>query len=50
MLLPFYILRYEKNVSEYENDPQKLQELLIEYEEIRIGLERELTSEEKSGL
>lgn len=50
MLLPFYIMRYEKEAEELEKDSEKLQVLLREYEEIRFHLERELLQEGQSCL
>lgn len=50
MLLPFYVIRYGKHASEYEKDPVKLNTFLVEYEDIRMGLEKELTAEGKAGL
>ena len=50
MLLPFYIMRYEKNVHNLSENPKLFQMLLNEYEEIRINLERELTETGKSEL
>ena len=43
MLLPFYIMRYEKKGHDLNNNPELFQILLNEYEEIRINLEKELT-------
>ena len=43
VLLPFYVMRYEKTVHTIREDPEKLQSLLDEYEAIRINLERELS-------
>ena len=43
MLLPFYIMRYEKKGHDFNNNPELFQVLLNEYEEIRISLEKELT-------
>ena len=40
VLLPFYVMRYEKTVHTIREDPEKLQSLLDEYEAIRINLER----------
>ena len=42
MLLPFYIMRYEKDIHEMSENPEMFQSLLNDYEEIRINLEREL--------
>ena len=38
MLLPFYIMRYEKSADIIEKDSEKLQRLLSEYEDIRNKL------------
>lgn len=43
MLLPFYIMRYEKKGHDFNNNQELFQVLLNEYEEIRISLEKELT-------
>ena len=43
MLLPFYVMRYEEAAHTIDKDPEKLQELLEEYEDIRIKLEEELS-------
>lgn len=50
MLLPFYIMRYEKHTDDYEQDPEKLKSLLTEYEDIRIHLEKEATEAGRSAL
>ena len=50
MLLPFYIMRYEKKGHDLNNNPELFQILLNEYEEIRINLERELTETGRSEL
>lgn len=50
MLLPFYIMRYEKEAPILNEDPKKLQELLVEYEEIRKQLGDTLLEEDQSGL
>ena len=50
MLLPFYIMRYEKKGHDLNNNPELFQVLLNEYEEIRISLEEELTETGKSEL
>ena len=50
MLLPFYIMRYEKKGHDFNNNPELFQMLLNEYEEIRINLEKELTETSKSEL
>lgn len=43
MLLPFYIMRYEKQGHDLSENPELFQILLNEYEEIRVNLEKELT-------
>ena len=50
MLLPFYIMRYEKKGHDLNNNPELFQILLNEYEEIRINLEKELTETGRSEL
>ena len=50
MLLPFYIMRYEKKGHDLNNNPELFQVLLNEYEEIRISLEKELTETGRSEL
>ncbi len=50
MLLPFYIMRYEKEIHEMSENPELFQHLLNEYEEIRTNLEKELTESGKSEL
>ena len=50
MLLPFYIMRYEKKRHDLNNNPELFQVLLNEYEEIQVNLERELTETGKSEL
>ena len=50
MLLPFYIMRYEKKGHDFNNNPELFQMLLNEYEEIRVNLEKELTETGKSEL
>ena len=50
MLLPFYIMRYEKRGHEMSEDPQLFQELLNEYEVIRSKLEVEITESGRSEL
>ncbi len=42
MLLPYYIMRYEKQAAELESDPEKLMELLREYDHIQKRLQSEL--------
>lgn len=48
MLLPFYIMRYEKDIHEISENPRLFQQLLNEYEEIRRNLEDELSEAGKS--
>lgn len=48
MLLPFYIMRYEKDIHEISENPRLFQQLLNEYEEIRRNLEDELSKAGKS--
>ncbi len=50
MLLPFYIMRYEKKGHDLSENPRLFQALLNEYEEIRTNLEKELTETGKSEL
>ena len=50
MLLPFYIMRYEKNIHEMSENPELFQALLNEYEEIRTNLVKELSGEDKAVL
>ena len=50
MLLPFYIMRYEKKKHDMRKNPELLQILLDEYDEIRINLEKELTETGKAEL
>ena len=50
MLLPFYIMRYEKEIHEMSENPELFQCLLNEYEEIRINLVKELSGADKAAL
>ena len=50
MLLPFYVMRYEKEAHNFSENPEKMQQLLNEYEEIRQRLSEELVEERKSDL
>lgn len=50
MLLPFYIMRYEKKKHDMRKNLESLQILLDEYDEIRINLEKELTETGKAEL
>lgn len=48
--LPYYIMRYEKEIEEISNDSEKLTALLKEYEDIRSRLEKELAKGDRSVL
>ncbi len=48
--LPYYIMRYEKQLPDIYRTPQLLDSLLAEYEDIRIKLESELYDDGKSAL
>ncbi len=50
MLLPFYIMRYEKKGHDLNENPELFQILLNEYEEIRVNLEKKLSETGKSEL
>ena len=50
MLLPFYIMRYEKKKHDMRKNLELLQILLDEYDEIRINLEKELKETGKADL
>ena len=50
VLLPFYVMRYEKSVRELEENPEKLRQLLAEYEDIRKQLEFARKQSERSEL
>lgn len=50
MLLPFYIMRYEKKKHDMRKNLELLQILLDEYDKIRINLEKELTETGKAEL
>ena len=50
VLLPFYVMRYEKSVQELEENPEKLRQLLAEYEDIRKQLELARKQSERSEL
>ena len=50
MLLPFYIMRYEKDIHEMSENPELFQCLLNEYEEIRTNLVKELSGADKVAL
>lgn len=50
MLLPFYVMRYEKDAHLLSENPEMLQDLLSEYEEICKHLENELAGKGRSDL
>lgn len=50
MLLPFYIMRYEKRAHEVSEDPELFQTLLNDYEVIRSKLEKEAAETGRSEL
>ena len=50
MLLPFYIMRYEKDIHEMSENSELFQCLLNEYEEIRMNLVIELSGADKTAL
>ena len=50
LYLPFYIMRYEKELENIDSDPKRLQELLAEYEEILKRLEIALEADESSEM
>lgn len=50
MLLPFYIMRYEKDIHEMSENPEMFQNLLNEYDEVRTNLEKELSGADKAVL
>lgn len=50
ILLPFYVMKYEKIAGMIEKDPVMLQELLKDYEDIRRRLEEEMAIPERSAL
>ena len=50
MLLPFYIMRYEKDIHEMSENPELFQCLLNEYEEIWTNLIKELSGADKAAL
>ena len=50
MLLPFYIIRYEKDIHKISEKPELFQHLLNEYEEIRANLEKELSETGKAEI
>ena len=50
MLLPIYVMRYEESAHTIGENTEKLQELLSEYEDIRVNLEKELSMAGRSEL
>ena len=50
LLLPFYVMRYDDAAHTIGEDSEKLQGLLKEYEDIRINLEKELSTAGRSEL
>ena len=50
MLLPFYIMRYEKKGHDFNENPELFQILLKEYEVIRVNLVKELSETGKSEM
>ena len=50
ILLPFYVMKYEKTAGMIEKDSEMLQELLKDYEDIRKRLEKEMALPEKAEL
>lgn len=48
--LPYYIMRYEKQLKEIADNTEKLQDFLQEYMDIRLLLEKTLYDEKKSTL
>ena len=48
--LPFYIMRYEKDLPKIARDPEQVSRLLAEYEEIRVQLKRELPTDEETAI
>ncbi len=48
--LPFYIMRYEKDLPEIARDPEQVSRLLAEYEEIRVRLKKELPEDEEAAI
>lgn len=50
ILLPFYVMKYEKTAGMIEKDPEMLQGLLKDYEDIRKRLEKELLLPERAEL
>ncbi len=50
LFLPFYIMRYEKQLSEISKDIGKIEKLLSEYEDIRYCLEQQCCEKKKAAL
>lgn len=50
MFLPFYLLRYEKQLKKMDENPEELKRLIAEYEDIRKKLEIICTEDERSAL
>lgn len=50
MFLPFYIMRYEKEIHKINQDLKRLQSLLDGYDDIRVTLEKELTETGRAEL
>lgn len=48
--LPYYILRYEKNLKAIDSDKEKLQTLLKEYETIKDMLNEELSGKDHAAI
>lgn len=48
--LPYYIMRYEKQLTEIANNNEKYKSLLLEYSDIRLQLEKTLYDEKSSVL
>lgn len=48
--LPFYIIRYEKELPKIAKDPKRVSRLFAEYDEIRIQLKRELPKDEEAAV
>lgn len=48
--LPFYILRYEKDLNNIEENSSKLNALVAEYHSLRLQLEQELSSDAESDI
>lgn len=48
--LPFFIIRYERELPKIAQDPERVSRLLAEYEEIRVQLKRELPTDEEAAI